>query len=130
MNRYEKQILFAEIGEEGQERLKASKVIVIGCGALGTVICNSLVRAGVGYIKIVDRDYIEISNLQRQTLFDEKDIADHLPKSIAAKKKLELINSEIIIESEVIDVNSKNIEKLCKDMDLILDATDNFILDI
>lgn len=126
MKRYEKQILFAEIGDEGQKRLKTSKVIVIGCGALGTVICNSLVRAGVGHIKIVDRDYIELSNLQRQTLFDEKDIADNLPKAIAAKKKLELINSEIIIESDVIDVNSKNIEKLCKGMDLILDATDNF----
>ncbi len=126
MKRYEKQILFDGIGEEGQKRLQSSKVIVIGCGALGTVVCNNLVRAGVGYIKIVDRDYIELSNLQRQILFDEKDIEDNLPKAEAAKIKLQMINSEVTIQSEVVDVNSRNIEELCKGMDLILDATDNF----
>lgn len=126
MERYAKQILFNDIGREGQEKLKNSKVVIIGCGALGTVISNNLARSGVGYIKIVDRDYIELSNLQRQLLFDEEDIGKALPKSIAAKRKLEKINSDIEIESEVVDLNSKNIEKICRDMDLILDATDNF----
>lgn len=126
MERYSKQILFSDIGMEGQNRLKNSKVIIIGCGALGTVISNNLARAGVGYIKIVDRDYIELSNLQRQLLFDEEDIEENLPKAIAAKRKLQRINSDIKIDTEVVDVNSRNIEKLCSDMDLILDATDNF----
>ncbi len=126
MQRYEKQIFFNEIGEEGQRRLLNSKAIIIGCGALGTVIANNLVRSGVGYVKIVDRDYIELSNLQRQLLFDEDDISNNLPKAVAAKYKLEKINSEIEIESIVTDVNPRNIEKLCKDMDIIMDATDNF----
>jgi len=126
MNRYEKQILFHGIGEEGQKKLKEAKVAIIGCGALGTVIADNLARAGVGFIRIADRDYIELSNLQRQTLFDEEDIKQNLPKAVAAQKKLERINSYIEIEAEVLHVNSLNIEKLCKDVDLILDATDNF----
>lgn len=126
MNRYSKQMLFNEIGKAGQEKLKSSKVVIIGCGALGTVISNNLVRAGVGYIRIIDRDYIELSNLQRQLLFDEDDISKNLPKAVAAQNKLQKINSDIEIETEVVDVNSRNIERLCKDMDLILDATDNF----
>lgn len=125
MERYEKQILFEDIGQEGQEMLLNKKVVIIGCGALGTVISNNLARSGVGHIKLIDRDYIEISNLQRQTLFDEEDIADNLPKVIAAKRKLEKINSSIIIEAIIEDVNSKNIIDICKDFDLILDATDN-----
>jgi len=126
MERYEKQIFFNEIGEDGQRRLLVSKVVIIGCGALGTVIANNLVRSGVGYVRIVDRDYIELSNLQRQLLFDEDDIKNNLPKAVAAEYKLKKINSEIQIESVVTDVNPKNIEKLCEGMDIILDATDNF----
>lgn len=126
MERYSKQILFSDIGIEGQNKLRNSKIIIIGCGALGTVISNNLARAGVGYMKIVDRDYIELSNLQRQLLFDEEDINENLPKAIAAKRKLERINSDIVIDTEVVDVNSRNIEKLCSGMDIILDATDNF----
>lgn len=125
MERYSKQILFGEIGEYGQKKLRDAKVVVIGCGALGTVIVNNLARSGVGYIKIVDRDYIELSNLQRQILFDEEDIDNNLPKVIAAEYKLKKINSSIIIESIIKDVNSNNIENICKDMNLILDATDN-----
>ncbi|MEW9124350.1 MAG: ThiF family adenylyltransferase [Thermotaleaceae bacterium] len=126
MERYAKQILFQEIGREGQEKLLASKVVIIGCGALGTVIANNLTRSGVGYIKIVDRDYIELSNLQRQILFDEEDIEKNLPKAVAAQEKLKKINSSIVIESVIADVNARNIEGICKGMDLILDATDNF----
>lgn len=125
MERYSKQILFDEIGEEGQKKLSESKVVVIGCGALGTVIANNLARSGVGYIRIVDRDYVELSNLQRQILFDEEDIKNSLPKAIAAEYKLKKINTNIIVESIIKDVNSSNILTICKDMDLILDATDN-----
>jgi len=125
MERYSKQMLFDEIGEEGQRRLSKAKVVVIGCGALGTVVANNLTRSGVGYIRIVDRDYIELSNLQRQILFDEEDIENNLPKVIAAEYKLKKINSCITIDSIIKDVNSSNIVSICKDMDLILDATDN-----
>lgn len=125
MERYSKQILFDEIGEEGQKRLNSAKVVIIGCGALGTAVANNLARSGIGYLRIVDRDYIELSNLQRQILFDEEDIKDNLPKVIAAEYKLKKINSNITIESIIKDVNSSNIENICKDMDLILDATDN-----
>lgn len=125
MERYEKQILFEDIGESGQMKLLNKKVVIIGCGALGTVIANNLVRSGIGHIRIVDRDYIELSNLQRQILFDEDDIKNNLPKVIAAKRKLEKINSSITIEAIIEDVNSKNILDICKGFDLILDATDN-----
>ena len=126
MERYAKQILFHGIGEEGQRKIQGAKVVIIGCGALGTVIANNLARSGVGYIRLVDRDYIELSNLQRQILFDEEDIANHLPKAVAAVEKLRKVNSTITLESLVTDVNARNIEKICRDMDLILDATDNF----
>ncbi|MBB6215214.1 adenylyltransferase/sulfurtransferase [Anaerosolibacter carboniphilus] len=126
MERYAKQVLFDKIGKHGQEKLLASKVVIIGCGALGTVIANNLARTGVGYIKIVDRDYIELSNLQRQILFDEEDMANSLPKAIAAQNKLRKINSDIAIDGVITDVNPKNIIEICKGMDLILDATDNF----
>lgn len=125
MERYEKQILFESIGETGQEKLLNSKVVIIGCGALGTVISNNLARSGVGYIRIIDRDYIEVSNLQRQILFDEYDIKNNIPKAIAAKNKLAKINSSIKIEAIIEDVNSKNIVDFCEGFDLILDATDN-----
>lgn len=125
MERYEKQMLFGEIGLEGQKKLLSKKAIIIGCGALGTVIANNLVRSGIGYIKMIDRDYIEISNLQRQILFDEEDIKENLPKVIAAERKLKRINSDIKIEGIISDVNSTNIESLCEGMDVILDATDN-----
>lgn len=126
MERYTKQILFDRIGEVGQKKLNQSRVVIIGCGALGTVTANNLTRAGVGYIKLLDRDYIELSNLQRQVLFDEEDIREDLPKVAAAIKKLQKINSSITIEGEVIDVNSRNILRLCQEMDLIIDATDNY----
>ena len=125
-NRYLSQIVFPEIGKEGQEKIKNAKVIVIGCGALGCAIANNLVRAGIGKIKIVDRDLVEISNLQRQILYDEEDVRERIPKSIAAKRKLEKINSEVKIEAIVSDVNFRNIEDLIKDCDIVLDGTDNF----
>jgi molybdopterin-synthase adenylyltransferase len=124
--RYSRQILFAGIGEAGQRRLLASRVAIIGCGALGTVLANLLVRAGIGRIRIVDRDFVEPSNLQRQTLFDESDARDSLPKAIAAERRLRSINSSIAIEGIVADVGPRNAEELLAAHDLILDGTDNF----
>jgi len=123
--RYSRQIVFKEIGEEGQEKLKHSKVVVIGMGALGTVIANNLCRAGVGYLRLVDRDYVEISNLQRQAIYNEQDVQDNLPKAVAAVRYLQKVNSEITLEPVVSDVNSGNIEKFIEGMDLVLDGTDN-----
>jgi len=125
MDRYSRQILVANIGESGQQKLLRSRVLVVGCGALGTVIANNLVRAGIGYIKIVDRDYVELDNLQRQMLFDEEDVEKRMPKALAAADKLRRINSSIEIEAEVKDVTQKNVEELIKDADIVLDATDN-----
>jgi len=124
--KYSRQMLFPEIGEKGQERLARSKVVVFGCGALGTVQADSLCRAGVGNIRIVDRDFLEESNLQRQTLFSEEDVRKGLPKAIAAQRRLGQVNSLVKVESLVSDVNHKNIEKFVEDVDCILDATDNF----
>lgn len=124
--RYSRQILFNEIGAEGQERLQQSKVLIVGCGALGASHAETLARAGVGFLRIVDRDFVEFSNLQRQTLYNESDARERLPKAIAAKNRLSQINSEIQIEAIVADVNFSNIENLIKDCDLILDGTDNF----
>jgi len=124
--RYSRQLLLSEVGREGQEKLLSSIVAVIGCGALGTVIASSLVRAGVGRVKIVDRDYIELNNLQRQVLFDEEDIARGLPKAIAAAEKLHKVNSQVEIEPLVADVNPGNVEEIIGDVDLVLDGTDNF----
>ncbi|MCL5671640.1 MAG: ThiF family adenylyltransferase [Acidobacteria bacterium] len=128
MNRekYSRQILFHPIGKEGQEKLLASRAVIIGCGALGTAHANSLVRAGVGTLRIVDRDYVEESNLQRQSLFDERDARDSLPKAIAAERKLKQINSDVQTEGVVADVTSRNIEDLVRGSNLILDGTDNF----
>jgi molybdopterin-synthase adenylyltransferase len=124
--RYSRQILFEPIGVEGQRTLAASRVVLIGCGALGTVLANTLVRAGVGYLRICDRDFIEKNNLQRQVLFDELDIAANLPKALAAAEKLRRINSEVTVEPVVADVNHTNIASLTEGTDLLLDGTDNF----
>ncbi len=124
--RYSRQILFGEIGKSGQEKLLSSRVLIVGCGALGCSHAETLARAGVGFLRIVDRDFVEFSNLQRQTLFSEKDSKEKLPKAIAAKNRLYKINSEIEVASIVADVNYSNIESLMKDCDLVLDGTDNF----
>lgn len=124
--RYSRQILFSEIGKNGQEKLLKSRVLIVGCGALGAAHAETLTRAGVGFLRIVDRDFVEFSNLQRQTLYGETDARERLPKAIAAKNRLTEINSEIEVEAIVADVNFSNIEDFIKDCDLILDGTDNF----
>lgn len=124
--RYLRQIIFSPLGEAGQEKLLAARVLVIGCGATGSVIANQLARAGVGWLKIADRDFIELNNLQRQILFDEDDIAAGLPKAVAAARKLSRVNSGIHVEPVVSDVNAENIEELIQNVDLVLDGTDNF----
>ena len=124
--RYDRQARFAPLGEEGQRRISAGRALVCGCGALGSVIAETLVRAGVGFVRIVDRDFVELNNLQRQVLFDEQDVADNLPKAIAAGNKLRRINSEIAIEPVVADVTNRNIANLAGDVDVIVDGTDNF----
>lgn len=124
--RYSRQVLFEPWGEAAQRRLRHSRVTLIGCGALGTVLANTIVRAGVGAIRIVDRDFIELDNLQRQVLFDEQDIASNLPKAEAAARKLRKINSAVEVEGVVLDAHAGNIESLCADADLILDGADNF----
>ncbi len=125
IDRYSRQILFPKIGKEGQKRLGNSSVAIIGCGALGTIIATSLVRAGVGKVKIIDRDFIEYHNLQRQVLFDEEDIKNELPKAIAAERHLRKVNSSVEIKGVVADVNYANIERLVTGADLILDGLDN-----
>ena len=125
IDRYSRQIIFPGIGEEGQRKLSNSYVVIIGCGALGTIIATSLVRAGVGKVRIIDRDFIEYHNLQRQVLFDEDDIKNQLPKAIAAERHLKKVNSSIKIEGIVADVNYTNIERLVRDADIVLDGLDN-----
>ena len=124
--RYSRQVLFNPIGKSGQEKLLNSRVLLIGCGALGASHAEILTRAGVGFLRIVDRDFVEYTNLQRQTLYSEADANERLPKAVAAKNRLTAINSEIEIDALVADVNHSNIENLVKDVDLILDGTDNF----
>jgi len=126
LDRYSRQILFDKIGEAGQRRLLDARVLLVGCGALGTVLANTLVRAGVGFLRIADRDFIELNNLQRQVLFDEADVRDHLPKAEAAARKLRAINSQVTIDPVIADVNHQNIERLAEGADLLLDGTDNF----
>jgi len=126
IERYSRQMRFGGIGKAGQERIVASRVTICGCGALGTVLANNLVRAGVGFVRIVDRDFVEVSNLQRQVLFDESDVINNLPKAEAAAKKLREINRMVTIEPIVTDIDRTNIIELCKDADVILDGTDNF----
>jgi len=124
--RYSRQVNFAPVGPEGQRRLMASRVTLCGCGALGTVLASTLARAGVGTLRIVDRDFLELHNLQRQILFDETDVRENLPKAEAAARKLEAINSAIHVEPVVKDLDHTNVIELVEDADLILDGTDNF----
>ena len=119
-------MLFAGIGPEGQQRLLASRAAIVGCGAIGAAAANLLVRAGVGYIRIIDRDFVEPSNLQRQTLFDESDALHALPKAVAAERKLRSINSTVAVEGLVADLTPRNAETLLGGVDLLLDGTDNF----
>src|SRR3989338_7257871 len=125
-NRYARQILFYGIGEAGQKTLREKSAAIVGCGALGCTSANLLVRSGLGYLKIIDRDFIEESNLQRQSLFDEEDINKNLPKAIAAQKKLEKINPHVRIKAFVTDLNPSNINNTLRDADVIIDGTDNF----
>jgi molybdopterin/thiamine biosynthesis adenylyltransferase len=126
LDRYSRQTLFGPIGKDGQKRLGDSTVTIIGCGALGTVLANNLCRAGVGQLIIADRDYVELSNLQRQILFDEDDVTHHLPKAIAAVEHLRRVNSDVKVEALIEDINLDGIEALVQESDLVLDATDNF----
>src|SRR5579871_4903211 len=126
LDRYSRQIRFAGIGEDGQRRLLQSRVTLCGCGALGTVLANALVRAGVGHLRLIDLDFIETSNLQRQVLFDEHDVAENLPKAEAATRKLAAINSSVHVDPVVADIDRTNILELTQDADVILDGTDNF----
>ena len=125
-DRYSRQILFPEIGRAGQERLLNARVLLIGCGALGAAHAEMLTRAGVGNLRIVDRDFVEFTNLQRQTLFKESDAEQRLPKAIAAKTRIGEINSETQVEAIIADVNNSNVESLIDGCDLVLDGTDNF----
>lgn len=124
--RYSRQVLFPPIGKAGQEKLGASSVLIVGCGALGASHAEMLSRAGVGKLTIVDRDFVEFTNLQRQTLFKESDAAERLPKAIAAKQRITEINSETEVEAIVADVNNSNVESLVRGHDVVLDGTDNF----
>jgi len=124
--RYSRQVLFGEIGADGQQRLSESRVAIVGCGATGSALASLLARAGVGTLRIIDRDYVEPSNLQRQTLFDESDAAESLPKAIAAARKIGSFNSHIIAEPLANDLTPGNIGELLGGVQLILDGTDNF----
>jgi len=124
--RYSRQVLFAGVGAEGQRKLTTSRIAIVGCGATGSVLASLLARAGVGTIRIIDRDYVEPSNLQRQSLFDESDAAESLPKAIAAARKIAAFNSDIVVEPHVADLTPTNIEALFDGAQLILDGTDNF----
>ena len=126
LERYSRQMRFPGLGKAGQEKLLAARVTLCGCGALGTVLANTLARAGVGFLRVIDRDFVEPSNLQRQVLFDESDVANNLPKAEAAATKLRQINSGITIEPIIADINRTNIENFCDGADLILDGSDNF----
>src|SRR6188474_1128196 len=124
--RYSRQVLFNGIGAEGQRRLGHARAVIIGCGALGSSQAEALARAGVGRLRIVDRDFVESSNLQRQTMFTENDAAERLPKAVAAANHIADINREIEVEPEIADVNHSNIERLIEGADVVLDGTDNF----
>jgi adenylyltransferase/sulfurtransferase len=124
--KYSRQILFAPIGEEGQRRLLSSSAVIVGCGAIGAAAANLLTRAGVGKLRIIDRDFVEPSNLQRQTLFDEADALAALPKAIAAERKLRSINSSVTVEGVIADLGPTTAVDLLAGFDIILDGTDNF----
>ncbi|MFP3122145.1 thiazole biosynthesis adenylyltransferase ThiF [Ectobacillus funiculus] len=125
-SRYSRQILFSPIGVQGQEKLQQKHVLIIGAGALGSGSAEMLTRAGVGRITIIDRDYVDWSNLQRQQLYAEQDVEEHLPKAIAAQKRLHAINKEIEVIAHIQDVTALELEQLVHDVDLLIDATDNF----
>lgn len=124
--RYSRQILFPGIGQHGQLKLLDARLAIVGCGALGSFQAGALARAGLGWLRIIDRDYVELSNLQRQWLFDEADVAEALPKAVAAARKIGAINSTVQVEPIVADLTSANVEDLLGGVDVILDATDNF----
>ncbi|MBA2114341.1 ThiF family adenylyltransferase [Bremerella alba] len=124
--RYARQTSYARFGREGQEKLAQSTALVVGLGALGSVIANTLARSGVGTLRIVDRDFIEWNNLQRQVIYTEEDVRQRLPKAIAAKNHLAAANADIRIEAEITDVDHRNIRQLCDGVDVIVDGTDNF----
>jgi molybdopterin-synthase adenylyltransferase len=124
--RYSRQILFRGVGQDGQRRLGAARVTIVGCGATGSAVASLLARSGVGTIRIIDRDYVEPSNLQRQTLFDEWDAKESLPKAVAAARRIAAFNSQITIEPKVADLTPANIEELLEGAQLVLDGTDNF----
>jgi len=125
VDRYSRQTVLPVIGKDGQERLRQSNVLVVGCGALGTVTATQLVRAGVGTVRIVDRDFIEYHNLQRQILFDEEDVRQQIPKAKAAERHLRKVNSSVQVEGIVEDVNFTNVQRLVQGADLIVDGLDN-----
>ncbi|HEX9069555.1 MAG TPA: ThiF family adenylyltransferase [Ktedonobacterales bacterium] len=125
-SRYARQSLFAPIGQEGQRRLGAGRALIVGCGALGTVLANNLARAGVGFLRVVDRDYVEGNNLQRQILFDESDALRGLPKAIAARERLTAVNHFITVDARVTDLTVDNVDELLDGIDVVLDGTDNF----
>jgi len=125
-DRYSRQRLFAPIGDAGQAKLADSAACIVGMGALGTVLADRMVRAGVGRVRLVDRDYVEKSNLQRQTLYDEEDAEESRPKAVAAERKLRRVNSAVRLEAVVADVTSANVAELLAGMDIVLDGTDNF----
>src|ERR1700694_2189505 len=125
-DRYSRQVLFREIGAEGQEKLSRSRVVIVGCGATGSALASLLARSGVGTLRILDRDYVEPSNLQRQSLFDENDARESVPKAIAAARQIARFNSEIVVEPHVADVVPDNVDSLLGGSALILDGTDNF----
>ena len=125
-DRYSRQILFAGLGEEGQRRIMAARVVIAGCGALGSFQAAALARAGVGFLRLLDRDYVEWSNLQRQWLYEESDAREALPKAIAAARRLASINSGVTVEPHVVDLTPDNVDELLDGADVILDATDNF----
>ena len=124
--RYSRQVLFSGVGAAGQQAIGASRIAVVGCGALGTVSAEMLARAGVGQLTIIDRDFVEESNLQRQSLFSEADARQGLPKAVAAQRALRAVNSEVRVEGIIKDVTWENIDNLCRNTDLIVDGTDNF----
>jgi adenylyltransferase/sulfurtransferase len=126
LDRYSRQILFQPFGPEGQRRLSNSRAVIIGCGALGSAQAESLARAGIGNLRIVDRDFVEFSNLQRQTMFTEADATNRLPKAIAAASHIREVNSDISVEPEIADVNYSNVERLIDGCDILIDGTDNF----
>ncbi|TMV51453.1 thiazole biosynthesis adenylyltransferase ThiF [Paenibacillus mesophilus] len=125
-SRYSRQMLFKPIGPDGQRKLAERAVLIVGMGALGTVLANHMVRAGVGTVRFVDRDYVEASNLQRQMLYDEEDAAQSIPKAVAARRRLAKINSGVKLEEIVADVTPDNVDQLLEGIDLVLDGTDNF----